>query len=172
MRALLAMSRATNLQEFESAVRRSDITWNVLYADKLGNIAYSLPVRSRCAPPASTPAFPYPARATPSGPESSARCPFPSTPPAVGCPTGTASPPSATEPGSRSFGKQIGPWRSISASKTGLISLDGMKDIAKDIARTVQGGDGRESRYLSPTSWPPSMRCLHQTRSLLGREPC
>jgi acyl-homoserine lactone acylase PvdQ len=30
MRALLAMNRATNLQEFETAVRRSDITWNVL----------------------------------------------------------------------------------------------------------------------------------------------
>ena len=39
-----------------------------------------------------------------------------------------------------------------------LISLNDMKDIAKDIARTDQGSDGREARYLEASPLECSRR--------------
>ncbi len=76
-------------------------------------------------------------------------------------------------PDQRSFGKQ---WRSLEIDDrlaTGVISFDGMKDIAKDIARTSQGGDGRESRYLKPyllkalDAVPPTNPLAAQARAVL-----
>ena len=76
-------------------------------------------------------------------------------------------------PDQRSFGKQ---WRSLEIDERlagGLISLNDMKDIAKDIARTDQGGDGREARYLKPYLLnaldvvPPSNALASQARAVL-----
>src|SRR4029450_4809200 len=76
-------------------------------------------------------------------------------------------------PDQRSFGKQ---WRSLEIDnrlRGGLISLDEMKDIAKDIARTSMGGDGRESRYLKPyllaalNAVPPTNPLAAQARAVL-----
>jgi Penicillin amidase len=76
-------------------------------------------------------------------------------------------------PDQRSFGKQ---WRSIEIDdrlRSGLISLDEMKDIAKDIARTSMGGDGRESRHLKPyllaalDAVPPTNSLAAQARAVL-----
>src|SRR5262249_14516047 len=42
MRALLALNRAKNLQDFTAAVRQMEIAFNFIYADATGNIAYFL----------------------------------------------------------------------------------------------------------------------------------
>src|SRR5262249_50256910 len=54
-------------------------------------------------------------------------------------------------PDQRSFGKAAR-WAEIDRllASPGPVSLDDMKNIAKDIARTRTGGDGREARYIKP----------------------
>jgi penicillin amidase len=150
-RQWLAIDRARSLQEFEAAVRRLEVSHNFLYADNLGNIAYFFSGKVPIRPAGFDPRLPLPG--TGNAEWTGEFRPIPSsvnpargwlsswnTKPALGYPN----------PDQRSFGKQ---WRSLEIDDrlaTGLISLGKMKDIAKDIARTSQGGDGRESRYLKP----------------------
>ena len=173
-RQWLAIDRARNLQEFDAAVRRLEVSHNFLYADKVGNIAYffsgKIPVRAA----GFDPRLPLPG--TGNAEWTGDFLPFqfsinPSrgwlsswnTKPALGYPN----------PDQRSFGKQ---WRSLEIDnrlRSGLISLDEMKDIAKDIARTSMGGDGRESRYLKPyllaalNAVPPTNPLAAQARAVL-----
>lgn len=173
-RQWLAIDRARNLDEFEAAVRRLEVSHNFLYADKVGNIAYFFSGRIPVRPTGFDPRLPLPG--TGNAEWTGAFQPFPlsinpsrgwlsswNTKPALGYPN----------PDQRSFGKQ---WRSVEIDnrlRTGLISLGEMKDIAKDIARTSMGGDGRESRYLKPyllaafDAVPPTNPLAAQARAVL-----
>jgi penicillin amidase len=151
-RAQIAFERAKNLQEFQAAVLQMEAAENVVYADKLGNIAYffagKVPVR-----PVNgyDPRLPLPGTGQAEWSGEFRPMPFSINPtrgwldswnskPALGYPN----------PDQRSFGKQSR-WLEIDQRlQTGLISVDDIKDIEKDISRTTMGGDGRESRYLKP----------------------
>jgi penicillin G amidase len=173
-RQWFAIDRARNLQEFEAAVRRLDVSHNFLYGDKSGNIAYFFSGKVPIRPAGFDPRLPLPG--TGNAEWTGQFQPIPlsvnpargwlsswNTKPALGYPN----------PDQRSFGKQ---WRSLEIDDrlaNGLISLDDMKDIAKDIARTSMGGDGRESRYLMPyllaalDAVPPTNPLAAQARAVL-----
>ena len=175
-RAQLAFNRATNLQDFQAAVQQMEVAHNVVYADKLGNIAYffagKVPVR-----PVNgfDPRLPLPGTGIAEWSGEFRPMPFSINPtrgwlsnwntkPTLGYPN----------PDQRSFGKQ---YRSLEIDQPlntpSLISVDAIKDIEKDIARTTTGGDGRESRYLKPYLFaaldavPPSNPLASQARAAL-----
>src|SRR4029450_10860631 len=56
----LDINRAKNLQEFEAAVRRLEVSHNFLYADKAGNIAYWLSGKVPIRPVGFDPRLPLP----------------------------------------------------------------------------------------------------------------
>jgi acyl-homoserine lactone acylase PvdQ len=161
-RAELAFSRATNIQDFRAAIQEMDVAHNVLYADASGNIAYffagQVPIRrDNCRAGDAVvscvdPRLPLPGDGSAewTGEFQPIRM---SINPARGWLSNWNSKPTRDypNPDQRSFGKQ---WRSFEIdqrlSRPGLISVDDMKSIATDIARTEQGGDGRESRYVLP----------------------
>jgi len=168
----LVIDRARNLQEFEAAVRRLEVSHNFLYADKAGNIAYFLSGKIPIRPAGFDPRLPLPGTGNAEWTGEFRPIPF-SRNPTRGWLSSWNSKPSLgyPNPDQRSFGKQ---WRSLEIDErlvTGLISLDDMKDIAKDIART--GGDGREYRYLKPyllaalDSVPPLSSLAAQARAVL-----
>jgi penicillin amidase len=161
-RAKLAFNRARNLQEFKAAVEQMEAAHNILYADATGNIAYFFAGKVPIRPENCTSGDPV-ARCLDS------RLPLPgdgsaewtgqyrampvSINPARGWLSNWNSKPALgyPNPDQRSFGKQ---YRSLEIdqrlAQPGLLSFDDMKDIAKDIARTGEGGDGREARYIKP----------------------
>jgi penicillin amidase len=176
-----AFDRATNLQDFQAAVQQIEIAHNVVYADKLGNIAYffagKVPVRWN---PDGTPVngfdprFPLPGTGKAEWTGQFEPMPFSINPtrgwleswngkPTLGYPN----------PDQRSFGKQYRSLEIDQRLQTGLISVEDTKDIEKDIARTTMGGDGRESRYLKPYLFaaldavPPSNPLASQARAVL-----
>jgi penicillin G amidase len=59
-RQFLAINRARNLQEFEAAVRRLEVSHNFLYADKVGNIAYWFSGKVPIRPAGFDPRLPLP----------------------------------------------------------------------------------------------------------------
>jgi penicillin G amidase len=161
-RAELAFSRAKNINDFTAAIEQMDVAHNVLYADASGTIAYffagQVPIRrdncrggdsvSSCID-ARLP-LPGDGSAEWTGEYQPIRM---SINPARGWLSNWNSKPTKDypNPDQRSWGKE---WRSLEIdrrlSRPGPISVDDMKDIAKDIARTERGGDGRESRYVLP----------------------
>lgn len=173
-RQWLAINRARNLDEFEGAVRRLEVSHNFLYADKLGNIAYFFSGKIPIRPAGFDPRLPLPGTGNAEWTGEFRPVPLSVNPargwlsswntrPALGYPN----------PDQRSFGKQ---WRSLEIDgrlRTGLISPDDMKAIAKDIARTSMAGDGRESRYLKPyllaalDAVPPTSPFAGQARAIL-----
>jgi penicillin G amidase len=170
----LGINRARNLQEFEAAVRRLEVCHNFLYADKVGNIAYWLSGKVPIRPVGFDPRLPLPGTGNAEWTGEFRPVPF-SINPTRGWLSSWNSKPSLgyPNPDQRSFGKQ---WRSLEIDErlaNGLISLNDMKDIAKDIARTDQGGDGREARYLKPYLLnaldvvPPSNALASRARAVL-----
>jgi penicillin G amidase len=170
----LVINRARNLQEFEAAVRRLEVSHNFLYADTAGNIAYWLSGKIPIRPADVDPRLPLPGTGNAEWTGGFRPIPF-SINPKRGWLSSWNSKPSLgyPNPDQRSFGKQ---WRSLEIDErlgSGLISLDDMKDIAKDIARTDQGGDGREARYLKPYLLaaldvaPPSNALASQAKAVL-----
>jgi penicillin amidase len=173
-KAFLAINRARNLQEFEAAVRRLEISHNILYADKAGNIAYWLSGKIAVRPAEFDARLPFPGTGEAEWTGEFRPVPF-SINPTRGWLTNWNSKPEAgyPNPDQRSFGKQ---YRSLEIDQRlehGLISLQDMKQIAEDIARTEQGGDGRDSRYLKPyllralDEVPPTNPLATQARSVL-----
>jgi len=169
-RAQIAFNRAKNLQDFEAAVQQMEVAHNVVYADKLGNIAYffagKVPVR-----PVNgfDPRLPLPGTGNAEWTGESRIMPFSINPtrgwldnwntkPELGYPN----------PDQRSFGKQYRSLEIDQRLQTGLISVDDIKDIEKDIARTTMGGDGRESRYLKPYLFA-ALDVVHPTNPLAGQ---
>src|SRR6266542_3907374 len=173
-RQWFAIDRARNLQEFETAVRRLDVSHSFLYADKLGNIAYFFSGKIPVRPAGFDPRLPLPGTGNAEWTGEFRPLPF-SINPARGWLSSWNTKPAFRypNPDQRSFGKQ---WRSLEIDDrlaTGIISFDEMKDIAKDIARTSEGGDGRESRYLKPyllkalDAVPPTNPLAAQARAVL-----
>jgi len=174
-RAFLALNRARNLQEFEAAVRTLEISHNILYADKVGNIAYWLSGKIPVRPVAGFDSrLPLPGTGEAEWTGQFRAVPF-SINPTRGWLTSWNSKPEVgyPNPDSRSFGKQYRSLEIDQRLETGLISLADMKNIAEDIARTEAGSDGRDSRYLKPyllralDEFPPSNTFGAQARSVL-----
>jgi len=172
--AQLAFNRARNLQDFRAAVQLMEVAHNIVFADATGDIAYffagKVPIRpENCQggdPVASCldPRLPFPGDGSAEWTGEYQPIRF-SINPARGWLTNWNSKPTVDypNPDQRSWGKE---YRSLEIdqrlAKSGPISIDDMKDIAKDIARTDEGGDGRESRYVLPyllrslTASPPT----------------
>ncbi len=174
-RAFLAIDRAANLQEFDAAMQRLEVSHNILYADKVGNIAYWMSGRIPLRPAGFDPRLPLPGEGKAEWTGKFRPIPL-SINPTRGWLSSWNSKPTLgyPNPDQRSFGKQYRSLEIDDRLATGyLISLDDMKDIPKDIARTVQGGDGREARYLKPyllaalDAVPSSSTLASQARAVL-----
>jgi penicillin amidase len=173
-RAFLALNRAKTLEEFDAAVQRLEVSHNIIYADRKGNIAYWLAGKIPIRPAGFDARLPFPGTGHAEWTGDFRPIPF-SINPSRGWLSTWNTKPSVDypNPDQRSFGKQ---YRSLEIDRrleTGLVSVDDMKDIAKDIARTETGGDGRESRYLKPyllaalDAVPPSHTLAWQARAVL-----
>ncbi len=168
----LAFDRARNLQEFEAAVSRVVTSHNFLYADKAGNIAYwqagEVPVR----PEGFDPRLPLPGTGEAEWPGGLLPMPT-SINPAQGFLTNWNSKPSVDFDNADSdiFGKQFRHLDIEARLATGLISLEDMRDIPKDIARIKDLG--REARFLRPyllaalDAVPPAHPLAPQARAVL-----
>jgi penicillin amidase len=150
--AFLTLDRARNLQAFQDGVKRINSGLNFLYADRLGNIAYwqagLVPVR----PAGFDPRLPLPGVGTAEWTGQFRPIPT-SIDPARSWLANWNNKPAADwdNPDHQTFGKQDR-LREIDArlATPGPISVDDMKDIALDIARTQQGSIGRVARFLKP----------------------
>jgi penicillin amidase len=146
----LILNRARNLQTFKRGVESIGSAFNVLYADHAGNIAYwqagPVPVRKA----GFDPRLPLPGDG--SAEWTGEFQPLPtSINPTRGWLANWNNKPSVDwdNPDHQTMGK-LGRLREIEVrlASAGPISFDDMKDIALDIARTVQGGNGRPARFL------------------------
>jgi penicillin amidase len=167
--AFLAADRARNVQDFEAAIRRMNISLNFVYADKVGNIAYFGPADTPVRPAGFDPRLPLPG--TGNAEWTGELVPMPrSINPTQGWLAGWNNKPSSdpawhnpdnlrtcslsqTGPSSFScgYGKQFRVLDIFDRlSGPGLISEADMQDVEKYISRSQRDGDGRESRFLRP----------------------
>ncbi len=149
IRAFMAMNRAHNINEFEAAVDQVVGVEHFLYADKVGNIAYwrsgEVPVR----PAGFDIRLPLPGDG--SAEWTGELLPIPrSVNPARGWLANWNNKATVDEEVEAAGGKQGRVLEIEARLEDGQVSLDDMRDIAKDIARTTQGGAGRPSRFLKP----------------------
>ena len=141
--------RARNLHQFEAAVKQIPTSHNFIYADKVGNIAYwqagQVPVR----PAGFDARLPFPGDGSAEWPGGILPIPT-SINPAQGYLANWNNKPSVDydNADNQIFGKQFRLWDINDRLATGLISLEDMRDIPKDIARVK--GNGREARFLKP----------------------
>lgn len=154
--ASLARSRAHNLDEFAATMDQEVVSYNFLYADRVGNIAYwgagQVPVR----PAGFDPRLPFPGDGSAEWPGGLLPIPT-SINPAQGWLANWNSKPSVDwdTTDQRRFGRQD---RLLEIEEAiaprlagGGISLQDMREIATDIAGAgFQGGIGRESRFIKP----------------------
>jgi penicillin amidase len=155
-RAFLAFDRAHNLDEFEAAINQMPGALNFLYADKSGNIAYWAGGQIPVPPPGFDRRLPLPG-------DGSAEwigelLPIPrSINPTRGWLANWNNKPSVAYPfgGGGKYNRLLEIEDRLAAP--GFISVDGMKEIEKYVARTDQtptppppAGPGRESRFLKP----------------------
>jgi len=169
MSAFLSANRARNVQDFEAAIGRMNISFNFVYADKVGNIAYFGPADTPVRPAGFDPRLPLPG--TGNAEWTGALVPMPrSINPTQGWLAGWNNKPSSdpawhnpdnlracslSQTGSSSFscgyGKQFRVLDIFDRlSGPGLISEADMQDVEKYISRSQRDGDGRESRFLRP----------------------
>jgi penicillin amidase len=174
VRAFLDLNRAKTLKEFDAAVRRLEVAHNIIYADRKGNIAYWLAGKIPIRPAGFDARLPLPGTGSAEWTGEFRPIPFSINPTRGWLSTWNTKPSvDYPNPDQRSFGKQYRSLEIDQRLETGLISVDDMKDIAKDIARTETGGDGRESRYLKPyllaalDAVPPSNTVAWQARAVL-----
>jgi penicillin amidase len=151
-RALLMVTRAHNLQEFEAGVHLIVAGGNFLYADKVGNIAYwqagLVPVRA----PGFDPRLPLPGDGSAEWTGEFVPIPRSINPPKGWLANWNNKPLVEWDnPDHQNFGKRER-VREIEVRLSGShpVSMADMMDIATDIARTDQGGSGRRSRFLKP----------------------
>jgi penicillin G amidase len=152
LHAFLTLDRARNLQAFQQAVESMQLGFNFLYADRVGNIAYWQAGRVPVRPAGFDPRLPLPGDG--SAEWTGEFLPIPrSINPTRGWLANWNNKPSVDwdSPDQQTFGK-LGRVREIDArlAAPGPVSFGHMKDIALDIARTVQGGNGRPARFLKP----------------------
>lgn len=172
--AFSGFDRASNLLEFKAQVERANLSFNVLYADRLGNIAYFFTGLNPVRPCGFDLRIPFPGDGSAEWTGEMRPNPFVINPPR-GWLASWNNKPSVdyasgdTEP----FGK-IFRADDLFARLMGdqLISHADMEDIPKDIAR-VKGRTGRESRFLKPyllvalDQVPPSHPLANQARSVV-----
>ena len=162
VKAFLAADRASNPQDFEAAIQQLPISFNLVYADKVGNIAYFGPADNPVRPSFDAmtghpldPRLPLPG--TGGAEWTGSFLPMPvSINPAQGWLAGWNNKPAAGwhNPDNRAFGKQFRVL-DIFQHFTGpnapsQLSEQDMEDIEKDISRSRRNGDGRESRFIKP----------------------
>jgi penicillin amidase len=150
--AWLALDRAHNLDEFQAGLRQLPISLNFVCADKAGNIAYFGPADVPVRPSGYDPRLPLPG--TGKAEWAPDLVPMPKAiNPAQGWLASWNNKPALgwRNPDNRSYGKQ---FRALDLfarlESAGLISENVVADIEKDVSRSAEGGDGRESRYLLP----------------------
>jgi penicillin amidase len=175
LQAALMLDRARNLQDFQQAVERIPDAINVLYADRLGNIAFwqagLVPVRAAGFDPR------LPLAGDGSAEWTGDYQPLPTAiNPTQGWLASWNGKPTLDwdNPDQVTFGKQqrvseIEVW----LDRPGTISLQDMQAIEEDIARTRQGGIGREAHFLKPyllaalNAVPPVNPLAAQARAVL-----
>jgi len=174
--AFIALNRANNLQEFLAAAQGIEEAHNVLYADKQGNIAYLMPAKVPIRPAGFDPRFPLPGTGIAEWTGDVRPMPMSINPERGWLTTWNSKPAFGyPNPDQRSFGKAAR-WTEIDRrlAAPGTVSLDDMKNIAKDIARTRTGGDGREARYVTPyllaalDAVPPANPLASQAKAVLA----
>ena len=149
MHAFIGFDRARNIQQFEAAVKLIPTSHNFIYADKIGNIAYwqagQIPFAAggvRCR-------LPFPETEAPEWPGGTL---IPtSINPAQGYLANWNNKPSVDYDNgdNQIFGKQFRNWDIIDRLSTGVISLEDMRDIPKDIARVKALGREALSKTAS-----------------------
>ena len=171
--AFFGFDRARNINEFESAMRQIITSHNFIYADRVGNIAYwqagQVPVR----PAGFDPRLPFPGDGSAEWPGEILPIPT-SINPAQGYLANWNNKPSVDYDNAddQTFGKQYRLWDIDDRLETATISLDGMRDIPKDIARVK--GLGRETRFLKPyllaalDAVPPAHPLAAQGKAILA----
>jgi penicillin G amidase len=171
----LALSRAYNVDQFQTALTQFPISMNFVYADKAGNIAYFGPADTPERPAGYDLRLPLPGTGKAEWTGDVVPMPKAINPtqdwlaswnnkPALGW----------HNPDNRAFGKQFRVLDIFARlERAGLISEDSVADIEKDVSRSAEGGDGKESRYLLPyllaalTAVPPSNALATQAIAVL-----
>ena len=171
----LALGRARNLDEFQAALRQFPVSFNFVYADKRGNIAYFGPADMPVRPAGYDPRLPLPG--TGEAEWTGDLVPMPKAiNPAQGWLASWNNKPAAgwRNPDDRAYGKQFRILDLFARlDGAGPISPEIVADIEKDVSRSAQGGDGKESRYLLPylltalRAVPPSNSLVAQAIAVL-----
>lgn len=150
-RGLMAMNRAHNIDDFKAAIEQIVSSYNFLYADTKGNIAYWLAGRVPVRPEGFDSRLPVPGDG--SAEWLDGRQPIPSSiNPARGWLANWNNKPSKDydNPDNRLSGKQDRLLDIEDKLANGKISEPDMRAIATHIARGKEGIPGRDSRYLKP----------------------
>ena len=147
--AFIGFDRARNIQQFEAAVKLIPTSHNFIYADKNGNIAYWQAGQIPLRPAGFDARLPFPGNGSAEWPGGILPIPT-SINPAQGYLANWNNKPTVDydNADNQILGKQFRNLDIIDRLATGVISLDDMRDIPKDIARVK--ALGRESRFLKP----------------------
>jgi penicillin G amidase len=158
-RGRLAVNRARNINEFESAIKQEVSPNNFLYADRVGNIAYWMSGQIPVRPVGFDPRLPLPGDGSAEWTDDLLPMPT-SINPTRGWLANWNNKPSVDydNPDDAFQGKYFRVLEiEARLAGAGFISLDDMRDIATDIARLTQGalpqangGSGRRARFLKP----------------------
>jgi penicillin amidase len=160
LRSRLHVNRARNIQEFEAAIKDDVWAANILYADRLGNIAYWMTGQIPVRPAGFDPRLPLPGDG--SAEWTDALLPMPaSINPSRGWLANWNNKPSVNydNPDDALGAGRYHRVLEIEARLSGgLVSPADMRDIARDIARLIQGqptpqangGSGRRARFVKP----------------------
>ena len=142
-------ARAHNLGQYEAAVELIPTSHNFIYADKVGNIAYWQAGQVPLRPAGFDARLPFPGDGSAEWPGGTLPIPT-SINPAQGYLANWNNKPSVDydNADNQIFGKQFRLWDITDRLASGLVSLEDMHDIPKDIARVK--GNGREARFLKP----------------------
>ena len=170
--AFIGFDRARNIQQFEAAVKLIPTSHNFIYADKIGNIAYWQAGQIPLRPAGFDARLPFPGNGSAEWPGGTLAIPT-SINPAQGYLANWNNKPSVDYDNgdNQIFGKQFRNWDIIDRLSTGVISLEDMRDIPKDIARVK--ALGREARFLKPhlltalSDVPPAHPLAAQAKSIV-----
>ncbi len=152
IRAFFAMNRAHNVDEFRAAVDQMVGAAHFLYADKVGNIAYWRAGKMPVHPAGFDIRLPLPGNGTAEWTGELFPIPASINPTRGWLANWNTKANADEEVGDQAglTGKQSRVREIEARLEAGQVSLDDMRDIARDIARTTQGGGGRPSRFLKP----------------------
>jgi penicillin G amidase len=147
--AFFGFNRAHNIQQYEAAVKLIPTSHNFIYADKTGNIGYWQAGQIPLRPAGFDARLPFPGNGSAEWPGGTLPIPT-SINPAQGYLANWNNKPSVDydNADNQIFGKQFRLSDINDRLATGIISLEDMRDIPKDIARVK--AIGREARFLKP----------------------